>query len=137
MKNNHEDELLRPLFGKIRMKNAPDNITSKVMDRIMVNPEMEPVLKYYFDWWWYGVGLLSLAAIYFTGVFNILRDSISPWFIEVYLMFAGYLQGISALLPSNIIVIPTSFLLPVLFAGALMILFLDVLLRHFIRKYSY
>lgn len=128
-----EDELLKPLFRKIPMEPAPGNINEKIMDRIMADPEIQPERKPYFQLWWLGLGLLSLISMYFTGVFNFLRSLFAPYLIEIYSMFTQYTGELTDLLPSNVVILPSSYVLPFILLGGLLIILLDTV---FGRNYS-
>ncbi len=124
----HEDELLRSFFRKSGMKKVPDNFTSGVMEQILANPEMEPARKYYHDWWWSALVLFCMLSMYYTGVFNFLDRILTPYFIEIYNMFAGYLSRLADLLPSNIVTVPSSDVLPFILPGIFFILLLDMVM---------
>lgn len=133
MENRKEDDLLRPLFGKIRMEKAPDSITTGVMDRIMVNPEIYPAGRIWFEWWWVPVGVLGVLAIYLTGVLSMGYKILEPYFIMIFKPLSEYVSGIAELLPSQRIMVTHSYLLPVFLAGILLVLIIDVILEQELR----
>ncbi len=133
MKPN-QDELLKPLFNKIQMEKAPDDITSRVMEEILMNPEIASPMKFYYDWWWFGIGLLSLFSLYFTGVFSFLNKLFTPYLFEVFSMVSRYTGGLAQFLPSNIIILPNSYVLPVILPGILFILLIDTLFGWKIKE---
>lgn len=132
---NHikEDKLLRPLLLKNPMEPASGNINAKIMDRIMADPEIQPERNSYFHLWWLGLGILSLVSMHFTGVFNFLKSLFVPYFIEIYSVFTPYIGEITDLLPSNVVTLPSSYVLPFILLGGLLVILLDTL---FGRNYS-
>ncbi len=136
MKKISEDEILKPLFARIRMEEAPDDLTFKIMEQIMADPEVEPARKFYYDWWWPALGLLSLLSMHFTGVFTFLGNIFIPYFIEIRNLLAGHWTGLAELLPSNIVVLPSSYVLPVILPGILFILVMDLVFSRNLRGVS-
>lgn len=135
MKRN-EDELLRPLFNNIPMEKAPDDITIRIMDQIMANPEIEPTREFYYNWWWSGIALLSLVSIYLTGVWSFLYRLFLPYIIEIYSILAGFAGSFMDLLPSSIIFLPSSYVLPLILPGILFILLMDMLFGGILKDNS-
>jgi hypothetical protein len=136
MKKTSEDEILKPLFDKIRMEEAPGDLTFNIMEQIMADPEFEPARKLYYEWWWPALGLLSMLSMYVTGVFTFLGNIFTPYFIEIQNLLAGYWTGLAELLPSNIVVLPTSYVLPVILPGILIMLLMDLVFSRNLRGIS-
>ncbi len=134
MKIADEDDYLRPLFKKIKMEKAPDNITSGVMQQIMVNPEMDQAGKFYFNMWWIAVGLISIASVYLSGVYSDIYKLLEPYIIQIFQPFAEFFTGLYGLLPSNVIILPSSVILPAVLAGILYVLIFDVIFGGLLRK---
>lgn len=111
------------------MEPAPGNINAKIMDRVMADPQMQPERKPYFPFWWLGLGILSLVSMYFTGVFNFLTSLFVPYFIEIFSIFPQYTGELTDLLPSNVIVLPSSYVLPFILLGGLLIILLDMVFK--------
>ena len=126
----NEDDLLRPLFEKIKLEKAPDNLTSEIMNRIMVNPETEPVKRFYFEWWWIIVGLAGAISIYFTGAFSAVYESIAPYMIGLFEPVRQFVTLFMDAFPSNEVMLPSSVILPVIITGILYVLIFDLFLRQ-------
>ncbi len=130
-KNNiHEDDLLRPLFSKIGMKKAPDDLAGRIMEQILIDPEIKPSPKFHMEWWWPLTGLIVLVSLYFTGIFNFIGTIFSPYLYAIFEVFAGYAEPLADLLPANIIILPSSSLLIVIIPGILFILMMDLVFRQ-------
>ncbi len=134
MKIADEDGFLRPLFKKIKMEKAPDDITSGVMQQIMVNPEMDPAGKFHINLWWIAVGLVSLVSVYLSGVYSDIYKLMEPYVIQIFQPFVEFFTGPYGLLPSNVIIIPSSVVLPAVLAGILYVLIFDVIFGGLLRK---
>ncbi len=134
MKKADEDDFLRPLFKKIKMEKAPDDITSAVMHKILVNTEMDQGVKFYFNMWWVAVGLVSLATVYFSGVYFDIFKLMEPYVILIFQYFAEYYNYLYGLLPSNVVILPSSAVLPAVLAAILYILILDAIPGSFLKK---
>jgi hypothetical protein len=135
MKKANEDDFLRPLFKKIKMEKAPDDITSGVMQQIMVNPEMDPAGKFYFNMWWIAVGLVSLVSVYLSGVYSDIYKLLEPYVIQIFQPFVEFFTGLYGLLPSNVVILlPSSVVLPAILAGILYVLIFDVLFGGLLKK---
>lgn len=129
-----EDDFLKPLFRNIPMEKVPDDINAKVMEQIMADPDIPPVRKPYLNWWWLGLGIFSLVSMYFTGVFTFLKSLFAPYFVEIFTIFAGYAGELTDLLPSNVVILPSSYVLPFVLLGGLLIILLDTVFgRNYIR----
>jgi hypothetical protein len=133
MDKSHEDELLKSLFRKLKLEEAPADLTIKVMDQIMVNPAAEPYLRLYKVFLWTGIGLLSILSMHLTGVFNSLERLFIPYISATYNLFDEYTGALSGLFPSNTILFPSS-VLPVLLPGVLLILMIDILFDMDVRR---
>ena len=134
MKQINEEDLLKQLFGKIRMEEAPQDLTSKVMDQIMVNPEFDEVKRPGVEWWWFPVGLTGMLSMYFTGVFAFIYNLFAPYLVEFAVPLTRYFSFMSDLFPSNIVLVPSSFILPVILSGILLVILLDVLFKMQFRR---
>ncbi len=134
MKIANEEDFLRPLFKKIKMEKAPDDITSGVMQQIMANPEMDPADKFYYNMWWIAVGLISIASVYISGVYSDIYKLLAPYIIQIFQPFAEFFTGLYGLLPSNVIILPSSVVLPAILAGILYVLIFDVIFGGMLKK---
>ena len=134
MKKADEDDFLRPLFKKIKMEKAPDDITSGVMQQIMVNPEIDPAGKFYFNMRWIAVGLISLVSVYLSGVYSDIYKLMEPYVIQIFQPFVEFFTGLYGLLPSNVVMLPSSVVLPAILAGILYVLIFDVIFGGLLRK---
>ncbi len=130
MKRINEDDLLKQLFEKIRMEEVPDDFTLKVMKQIMINPEIEPSGSLNFQWWWIPLGLLYILSMYLTGIFSTIYNLMTGYFIQIFRLIAEYLPGLSDIFPSNVVILPDSFLLPFIVPGIMFFLILDVILKQ-------
>jgi hypothetical protein len=130
----NEDDLLRQLFGKIDLEEAPESLAGKIMEQIMVNPDIEPVESSDIEWWWIAVGLPGVLAMYFTGVFAFVYELITPYLMLIAEPFTGYFSLLPELFPSYNVVMPALGHLPVLLSGIIITLFLDILLKMQFRN---
>ncbi len=136
MKKADEDDFLRPLFKKIKMEKAPDDISSSVMQQIMVNPEMDPGGKFYINLWWIAVGLISIVSVYLSGVYSDIYKLLAPYIIQIFQPFVEFFTGLYGLLPSNVVIVPSSAVLPAILAGILYVLIFDVIFGGLLKKFE-
>jgi hypothetical protein len=136
MEKSYEDELLKTLFRKMKLEEVPEDLTKKVMDQIMAGPEADPYLNFNKALLWAGIALLSIISVYVTRVFHSLEKVFSPYISAAYNLFSEYADSLSGLLPSNIIILPSS-VLPVLLPGVFLILLIDILFMDVGRLKSY
>jgi hypothetical protein len=129
MEKLNDDDLLKQLFGKIEMDKAPDNFTSKVMEQIIANPVIEPEAKVKMEWWWLPLGLLGIVSMYLTGVYTWLFNLLAPYVSQVVNPLAPYITSLADLFPSNVVMVPSSLILPVVLGGIIIVLFIDILLK--------
>jgi hypothetical protein len=129
MEKRNEDDLLKQLFGKIEMDKAPDNFTSKVMEQIMADPVIEPAGKVNIEWWWFLPGLLGILSMYVTGVFTYIFNLLAPYVLQAIKPLATYISPLADLFPSNVVVVPSSLILPVILGGIFLVMFIDILFR--------
>jgi hypothetical protein len=129
MEKRNEDDLLKQLFGKIQMDKAPDNFTSKVMEQIIANPAFEPEAKVNLEWWWFPLGLLGILSMYLTGVFTYIFNLLAPYASQVVKLLTPYINSLSGLFPSNVVMVPSSLIVPVVISGIIIVLFIDILLK--------
>lgn len=129
MEKRNEDDLLKQLFGKIEMDKASDNFTSKVMEQIMADPVFEPDGKVNIEWWWFLLGLLGILSMYVTGVFTYIFNLLAPYVSQAVKPLATYISSLADLFPSNVVVVPSSLILPVILGGIFLVLFIDILFR--------
>lgn len=134
MKQMNEEDLLKQLFGKIKMEEAPSGLANKVMDQIMVNPEFEEAKRPGVEWWWFPVGLAGVLSMYFTGVFAFIYNLFEPYLAELAAPFARYFSFLGDLFPSNVVLVPSSFILPVILSGIIVVLLLDIILKMQFRR---
>ncbi len=133
-KINNEDDLLRPLFQKIKLNKVSEDFSFRVMDRIMVDPEIKPARKLFFEWWWFPVGLLTILSVYYTEVYSHIIRLLAPYFIQMLKPFYGFFSGLYSLLPSNFIILPSSIVLQVIVTGIIAVLILDGLIGEKIKR---
>lgn len=126
MNKSHEEELLKSLFRKLKLEEAPEDLTIKVMDQIMVSPAAEPYLNLYKVLLWTGIGLLSVLSMHITGVFYSLERLFIPYIFASYNLFTEYAETLSVLLPSNTFIFPSS-VLQVFLPGVFLLILIDIL----------
>jgi hypothetical protein len=129
MENINEDDLLKQLFGKIEMEKAPDNFTLKVMEQITANPVIEPAAKVNVEWWWVPLGLLGILSMYMTGVHAWLFNLLAPYVAQVIKPLTPYITSLADLFPSNVVMVQSSMVMPVVIGGIIIVLFIDILLK--------
>jgi hypothetical protein len=130
----NEDELLKNLFKKVKMEEPSGNFTFKVMEQILANPDIKPAADFCLYGWWLGVGLLSVASMYLTGVFVYLYQVFIPYFIGIYGMFSEIFLGMAELVPAGAGIIPASFIIQLILPAIILILLIDNLIGYSYRK---
>jgi hypothetical protein len=131
--NHIQDDPLKQMFAAIKLEKAPENLTTRVMDRIMAEPVIDPAEKV-FEWWWIPVTILGALSIYLTGVFSFIYNLLIPYFIPLFETAARYFSMIAGYFPSMTIVIPSSFMVPVIFPAVLLIIIFDMLIKLQFRR---
>jgi hypothetical protein len=134
MNQINQDDPLKRIFAGIKLEKAPENLTGRVMDQILANPVSEPAERSYLEWWWIPVAILGALSIYLTGVFSFIYNLLIPYFIPLFETAARYFSMIAGYFPSMTIVIPSSFMVPVIFPAVLLIIIFDMLIKLQFRR---
>jgi hypothetical protein len=134
MNQINQDDPLKRIFAGIKLEKAPENLTGRVMDQILANPVIEPAEKGNIEWWWIPVGFLGAFSIYISGVFSFIYNLLIPYFIPLFESASRFYSIISGYFPSVTVVIPSSFMLPVIVTALLLVLIFDMLIKLQFRR---
>ena len=130
MQNRNEDDLLRRLFEKIKPEEAPGDLTGKVMEQILADPVIDPVKRRYFDWWLIPAGLITIPALYMTGIHTFIYSVFAPYFLQIFDFLREYGSFAAGLLPANRVMLPSTVLPLILVSGLALLIMGDIVYKR-------